>query len=314
MSITALALYSYVLAVQGDSVATINGEDITSQTYHRRMEYLPGLGRVSVTGKYIEILPAIATLDTMVTEMLILQIAKTKGLTPTDAEIDKEIAYRMRLNPNYTANWQRFGRTLPELRQQIKVERAQFKIQTEGVVVTETEIKNNYDAAKATRFTTPSRVKLRVITVRDEATKNKVDTGIKGGKKFADLAKEFSTDSTKSLGGDLGIVDVDLLSEGMKTAIKTVKKGDRTGWLANDSIFAKFQVEDIIPAVVIPLDENVKEDIRRDMMLLKGGQRNDLAKMIREARQSANIKIASPEIDKAYREFVDLEKKASGGE
>jgi hypothetical protein len=49
------------------------------------------------------------------------------------------------------------------------------------------------------------------------------------------------------------------------------------------------------------------------MMMIKGSSKNDVAKMIREARQSANIAITSPEIDKAYKQFVELEKGVKNG-
>jgi hypothetical protein len=174
-----------------ETVATINGEVLSSQSYHRRMEYLPGLGRRTNTGQFIEILPAIATLDTIVTETLLLQIAKSKGLVPSETEIDQEISYRIRKDPTYVESWQSIGRTMPELRQKIKVERAQFKLQTDGIVVTESDIQNNYDAAKASRFTIPPRVKLRVIIVHDQDAMTKVDDGIKSGKTFNALATDI---------------------------------------------------------------------------------------------------------------------------
>ena len=315
MSITAIALCTIAL-LQGqgtETVATINGETLSSQNYYRRMEYLPGLGRKTNTGQFVEVLPAIATLDTLVTETLLLQIAKSKGLTPTETEIDQEISYRIRKSPNYTVDWQSSGRTLPELRQMIKVERAQFKIQTEGIVVTESDVQRNYDAAKGSRYTIPQRVKLRVIIVHDEDTKQKVDKGIKAGSKFEDLAKEYSTDPSKVLGGDFGVIPLDLLGDEVKAVIKPLKTGERTGWLGKEGVFAKFQVEAQLAQSVIPLDANIKEDLRREMMVIKGSTKVDINKLIREARQSASISITSPEIDKAYKQFLEFEKKAKSG-
>ncbi len=315
MSITAFALCSIALMKgQGqDTVATINGEALTSQKYYRRMEYLPGLGRKTSTGQFIEIMPAIATLDTLVTETLILQIAKSKNLTPTETEVDQEVSYRLRNNPDYVKEWQSVGRTLPELRYMIKVERAQFKIQTEGIVVTESDVQRNYEGAKSSRYTIPARVKLRVIIVHDEESKAKVDAGLKTGKAFEEMASQFSTDPSKNAGGDFGVVPFDLLGPEVQASVKPLKKGERTGWLGKDTIFAKFQVEALLAQSVIPLDANIKEDLRREMMVIKGTGKIDMNKLIREARQNATISIASPEIDKAYKQFVDLEKKAKSG-
>lgn len=315
MSITAFAICTLgLLQGQGsDTVATINGEALTGPYYHRRMEYLPGLGRRTNTGQFIEIMPAIATLDTLVTEMLILQIAKSKGLTPTETEVDQEISYRIRVNSNYVKDWQAVGRTLPEMRHMIKVERAQFKIQTDGIVVTESDVQRNYDASKATRYTLPVRLKLRVIIVHDEEAKSLVDTGLKGGKAFEEMAKTYSTDPSKLAGGEFGTVPIDLLGDEVKAAVKPLKNGEQTGWLGKDATFAKFKVDLIYPEALIPLDVNLKEGIRREMMLIKGSGRVDIAKLVRDARLSANISIMSPEIDKAYKQFLELEKSAKNG-
>ena len=315
MSITAIAICTLgLLQGQGiDTVATINGEALSDQYYHRRMEYLPGLGRRTNTGQFVEVMPAIATLDTLVTEMLILQLAKARGLTPTETEVDQEISYRIRVNSNYVKDWQTVGRTLPELRHMVKVERAQFKIQTDGIVVTESDVQRNYDASKATRYAIPVRVKLLVIIVHDEEAKSRVDTGLKEGKSFGEMAKTYSTDPSKLADGEFGTVPIDLLGDEVKAAVKPLKKGERTGWLGKDGTFAKFQVDLIFPEAIFPLDSNLKESIRREMMLIKGSGKVDIAKLVRDARLSANISIKSPEIDKAYKQFVELEKNARNG-
>jgi hypothetical protein len=66
-------------------------------------------------------------------------------------------------------------------------------------------------------------------------------------------------------------------------------------------------------ATIVPLDANIKEDLRREMMMIKGAGKVDMNKLIRDARQTAKISIASPEIDKAYKQFVDLEKSVKNG-
>ncbi len=315
MSITALAICTLsLLQSQGsETIATINGEALTAKNYYRRMEYLPGLGRRAPTGQFIEIMPSIATLDAIVTETLILQIAKTKGLLPSESEVDQEVAYRVRKSPTFVSDWQTFGRTLPELRYMIRVEKAQFKIQTDGIVVTESDVQRNYDASKAARFTLPERVHLHVIIANDEDTKAKVDSGLTSGKKFEDMAREYSSDPSKIAGGEFGVLPVELLGDEVKTAVKPLKAGGRTAWLGKDGVYAKFQVDDFIPKAVLPLDAGLKEDIRREMMLLKGSSKVDIAKLVREARDTAKITITSPDIDKAYKQFAELGKKAANG-
>src|SRR5262249_29751213 len=81
------------------------------------------------------------------------------------------------------------------------------------------EIAKKYEDEKATRWTEPPAVRVRAITVQvppgasgdqEKAAREKIDQAlaeVKGGKDFAEVAKERSEDrSTKASGGDLGFV------------------------------------------------------------------------------------------------------------
>ncbi len=61
---------------------------------------------------------------------------------------------------------------------------------------------------------------------------NKVDEALKSGKKFADVAKEFSDDSSASTGGLVGYTDEDsqLVEDFKKTALK-MKKDEVSDWV-----------------------------------------------------------------------------------
>ena len=40
---------------------------------------------------------------------------------------------------------------------------------------------------------------------------------------------------------------------------------------------------------------------------------NNIMKMLRDARQKANISVTSPDVDKAYKQFLELGKKSTSG-
>lgn len=313
LGVTAVPTLS--LAQEKPAIA-VNGVSLSMQEYYRRMEYLQGVGRVSRNSDFVELFPAIATIDTVITELLMLQVAKERGVLPTEAEIDFEVGYRSRLSPKIVDSWIASGRTMPEYRQMIKVEIAQFKLQTQGQTVTPGDIEDLYNLSKDTLYTSPSRVKLRIITVRTAEAQSTVDAEFKAGKSFQAIAALYSTDLSSKDGGLFGEVPMEALSEPVRKAITNLKKGERTEWISAGEAYAKFLVEEIIPKSVQPLTDDIREDLKRQILVRKSRGKNDVAKMLREARAKAKIEISNPKFDQAYKSFIESEQKRlenSGG-
>lgn len=294
---------------QGDTMIEINGEKVSRAEYVRRMEYLPGIGKATRDGNFVEIFPGLATVDFLINERLTLQIAKEHGVEPTNAEVDAELAMIQRREPGLLERFLATGRTKDEYRAVVKLNLAQFKLQTEGVLVTDTEVKNLYDLAKDVKYTRPPMVRLRVIAVNSDAESKEVDAALKAGKSFAATAALLSKDVTSRAGGMYGDIPVDQLSTNVKEAVTKLKKGDTTSWIkSSDTLMVKFFVEEVLPRTTRPLDADLKEDLRRELLVRKGSAKNDLTKLLKEARQKASIKIASPEFEKAYKDSI-LDKK-----
>lgn len=307
--IATLALVASLSFAQADTMIEINGEKISRAEYVRRMEYLPGIGKATRDGNFVEVFPGLATVDFIINERLTLQLAKERGVEPSNAEIDAELGMIQRREPGLLERFTATGRTKEEYRAVIRYNLAQFKLQTEGVLVTDTEIKNLYDLAKDVRFTRPPSVRLRVIAVNSDAETKEVDTELKSGKSFAAVATLLSKDVTSRIGGMYGDIPLDQLSANVKDAVTKLKKGDTTAWLkSSDTLMVKFFVEEVFARTTRPLDAELKEDLRRELLVRKGSAKNDVSKLLKEARQKANIKIASPEFEKAYKESI-LDKK-----
>lgn len=294
---------------QGETMIEINGEKVSRAEYVRRMEYLPGIGKATRDGNFVEVFPGLATVDFIINERLTLQIAKERGVEPTPAEVDAELAMIQRREPGLLERFMATGRTKDEYRAVVKFNLAQFRLQTEGVLVTDTEVKNLYDLAKDVRFTRPPMVRLRVIAVNTEAESKEVDAELKAGKTFAATAALFSKDVSSRAGGMYGDIPLEQLSANVKDAVTKLKKGDMTTWLkSSETLLAKFFVEEVFARTTRPLDADLKEDLRRELLVRKGTGKNDVSKLLKEARQKADIKIASPEFEKAYKDSI-LDKK-----
>jgi len=290
----------------------VNGDSINRNEYVRRMEYLPGLGRPNGQGGLSEVTPALATIDSIITEQLILQLAKEKSVVPTDKEIDFELAYRTRLNPQLMDLWLSSGRTMAEYRATLKAEIALFKLQTFGVTVTDQQIIDLYNLSKDTQYTTPAKVRLRVITVAKKADSDLVDKELGAGKSFVAIAALYSTDSSSKNGGLFGDIQIEALSEDIRSAVAVLKKGERTSWLKSGDLFAKFQADELIPKVVRPLDDDIKEELKRQFLLRGGSEKNNVSKWLKDARLKAKIEIANPDFQRAYLEFIERERKGNG--
>jgi hypothetical protein len=312
MKVILLAASLFAVAAgqaQSEMMIEINGEKVSRAEYVRRMEYLPGIGKATRDGNFVEVFPGLATVDFIINERLTLQIAKERGVEPTAADVDAELAMIQRREPGLLERFMATGRTKDEYRAVVKFNLAQFKLQTEGVLVTDTEVKNLYDLAKDVRFTRPPMVRLRVIAVNTDAESKEVDAELKAGKSFAATATLFSKDVSSRAGGMYGDIPLEQLSANVKDAVTKLKKGDMTAWLkSSDTLLAKFFVEEVFARTTRPLDADLKEDLRRELLVRKGTAKNDVSKLLKDARQKADIKIASPEFEKAYKESI-LDKK-----
>ena len=146
---------------------------------------------------------------------------------------------------------------------------------------TEEEIKGYYEANK-NRFETQAAVKARHILLRPDpkaadAEKAKAEarekitgllTKVKGGARFADLAKAFSQDpGSASQGGDLGWFQKGIMIKAFEEAAFSLNKGDVSGVVETEFGFHIIKVEDKKDGGFLPLNEaepSIKQALAAD--------------------------------------------------
>ena len=280
----------------------MNGEEVKGAEYYRRMEYLNGSGRV-FGNEFIELPPGLLTLEQLITERLVFQLAKEKGVFPSDTELQTELNFRLESNPRLLEDWQLTGRTRAELEHQIRFELAQFKIATFGITITDQQVEQFYKDNGA-MYTIPKRVTLRVIALKEKAMMTTVDNELKA-KTFAEVARKYSDDISKLDGGNFGTLPLNSLQEPLRTAIANIKIGQTTPWLAVETMNLKFMLENVLPESKPPLDAKMKQIVRRRMLTDQGKVRNDIQKEMADMRKRSKISITQKEFQDAYDRLLE---------
>ena len=283
-------------------VVVINGEEVKGGEYYRRMEHLPGVGKAS-SGGFAEYSPGFLTIEQLITERLVFQLAKERSVDPTDAEVQAELTAMMEDNPKLLEEWQNGGRTRPELEYEVRYQLAQFKLLSKGITITDQQVEQFYKD-NPTMFTVPKRAKLRVIVVDSRTAADAVDADLKSGKTFAAVAMARSLDLSKSIGGDYGVTPIGQLSQQAQDAVNKRKPDGTTEWLESEGNYIKFLVEQVLPEEKQPLDAKLKRQIRKMRMIDNGRVKNDLQKDMAAMRAKAKIDIKQKEFAEAYTRFT----------
>ncbi|MCH8274954.1 MAG: peptidyl-prolyl cis-trans isomerase [Armatimonadetes bacterium] len=311
---TAFSLCVVAVAQTPDAervVVTINGEAVNASEYYSRMEFLQGVGTI-LGGRFVEMPPAFITLERIINDRLILQLAEQKGVTPTPGEIENELNRRKAEDPERFQRLSELGVSEDRVKAQLAVEMAQFNLLTAGVTVTDEQVEEHYNTNKLI-YTTRATVKLRVIVVKTAVDMAKVDEALRT-RPFADVAREMSTDITQLSGGDLPEVRIGALPQNVLNEVSRTPADSDTSWIESEGSFSKYRVERKTPAKQLPLDDKLKISIRRRLMVDIGRNRNDVRALLDGLRKTSEIQIASQGLQKLWEKYRQEYLRAPGGQ
>jgi foldase protein PrsA len=175
----------------GGDVLAVNGQKISRAELDRKLEAGPAAKQI---------------LSQLVQQQLVDQYGKETKVDVSQADVDKKEADIKSKYPPGQFEQILVQQGLTEadvkniLRQQIILERAV----SPQVKISDAEIKTYFDK-NHTSLDKPERVRARHILVADLKTAGTVEDKLKGGMRFEDAAKAYSTDpSSKDKGGELG--------------------------------------------------------------------------------------------------------------
>lgn len=278
----------------------VNGQPILGRQFYPRMAVLPDFGRL-VRDQFVPASPGFLTLQQLINEHLTVQLAREQGIYPTDQELEAEIQRRKEDSPQLLNVFTTLGLTEAEYRWDTLVNLCQFRIITRGVNIADMEVEQAYNANIATRYTLPRRYTLRVISVLTPDDQKKVDEALAKGTPFADVVRDYSQDEAKISGGLLGELADSQVGGQLKDAISPLKKGGFTAWIAVGKAWSKFWLEDLKEKEVIPLNDGLRRQIRRDLMIERGQARNNFPKMMEDMRAKVQLEFSGTPFDAALK-------------
>lgn len=247
---------SLIGCIQDKTVATVNESEITLGNYEKllalnklTMESYYGSDVWSTEieeGKTYEDTLKEMVIDSMTTSEVIYQEAEKQKVAPTDEQIQEQIESfneSIKDDEDYQKQLKNIGIDEEFLKYQFSRDLANANLQekfTEEADISESEMKTYYDENKDSYYTdTVTASHILIKTQDDEGNELSEDkkkeakekaeevlAKVKSGEDFAELAKEYSEDSSASSGGELGTFGRNKMVAEFEDAAFAMKKGE----------------------------------------------------------------------------------------
>ena len=189
--------------------------------------------------------------ERLIIEELQLQLANRAGVRVSDGELNNAFE---RIAANNNLSLEEFIQTLEvegesyeslrsQVRKEMLIQRVQQGRVSQEINITEQELEGFLQTDVATRELSPE-LFLRQILVSSEELANKILNRISEGEEFSDLAKQYSTNSLASKGGEMGWRNLADLPSLFAVELKNKKKGYISRPLKGGSGFYILKIED----------------------------------------------------------------------
>lgn len=171
-----------------ETVASIDGEEITRQQWLAAMETLYGK----------------ETLQGLVNDAVMEKAAKQHKITVSDEEIDLEIALMQSAEDTTDQSMSRLS--AKELRTKIRTQLILEKVLAKDIIIGDEAVEKFYEDNKAL-YNIPTAYRTSIIVADKKEDIDSMAKELKSGSEFSVLARERSVDTpSASLGGDIGFI------------------------------------------------------------------------------------------------------------
>lgn len=247
--VTLLVLMLVVSACSNNEVVgKVNGEEITKDELY---EFL-----VKQNGQQ--------ALETLITEKIIEMEADKENVKVSEEELQErmdEIISQYGDEEAFKQALENYGYSIEDVEKDIEMNMVIEKLLEPQITITDEEMESFFEENKQ-MFDTQEQVKASHILVETEEEAKEIKEKLNANEDFAELAKEYSTDTvTKEKGGDLGFFGRgDMVSE-FEEAAFSLEIGEISEPVKSEYGYHIIKVEDKIEAKEANYEES-KEDIR----------------------------------------------------
>jgi len=289
-------------------VAIVNDEVITltefKKEYDQQLAGIKAQFQGEQQEKAIEQLKT-QLLDTMITNTLLLQMAKTDNLNVAEQlkmavdNIKKEnnIDSDDDLQRALRSQGMQYDVWLRQIEERMLRDRVISSQISKSIVVDDADIIDYYKKHGA-EFVVPEEYKVRVVylapdlrsAAATETRKAEILDKLKGGLPFDKAAEEYCDAPLKETKGDLGTLKKGETDKTLWDALAAIKKGERTGWIEKKGWYL-LNLEDKKDSRTRTFDE-AKRDI--EQKLLQDLQTAKLEEFLKVVKKRNYIKILKP--------------------
>lgn len=231
-------------------------------------------------------------LQILVDEELQYQSGVQRGVTVTAADVDAGLARATAKYPNRAAfndALRRSGATLADVRREIRrtltIKKSRDQAVAAKCAATRADAARFF-AANPDRFVLPEQLHVYAITIGVEPSASRdgwaagksraedVLRQITSGAAFEEMARKYSTDPSRTKGGDMGLVHRGSFIEEFERATRTLRPGEVSGVVQTIYGYHLVRVAEILPPRKKTLAE-VSSDIRRDLTSTRCAEMQD---------------------------------------
>jgi parvulin-like peptidyl-prolyl isomerase len=290
-------------------VAVVNDEVITFTQYKREYDLRMQAAQAQLKGEELDKTVAqikAGLLDAMITDTLLLQMAKEKNMNVSDQlkmaienikkenniESDDDLKRAIRSQGMEWETW------LKQMEENIMRQSIVYSEVNRTLVLDDAEIVDYYKK-HAADFVVPEEYKLRAIYLSTteaaasalEAKKKEIDDKIKAGGDFAEISGASSDAPVKASKGDLGTLKKTEMDKTLLAAVEKLKKGDLSPWVQAKNGLYLLKLEDKKDSKQLTFEEARKQIEDRTFGEKQGAK---LAQFLDTLKKKSYIKILKP--------------------